>query len=214
LTPGHVTLGTLGPLQCDDSWRNLHIRQARSPEQKEARTTSQSRERRGVGLFCQDEVISIAALGFPSRGSSTPISGPSMDPQSYHPFLETPPRCRHCGNETTAKGTKWHNLNGNGGRSFYKCTNEDCRGKKRFAYFRDMRGIHLSNPVCYCSGYPLSRLQVAGEKDRQIVPRAFHYVCAVGGCGFFDYYWDDMGVEIVTYRPRRLSVTEMQDIGV
>ena len=76
-----------------------------------------------------------------------------------------------------------------------------------------MRGIHLSNPVCYCSGFPLSRLQVAGEKDKQIVPRAFHYVCAVGGCGFFDYFIDDTGVE-VTYRPGRLSVIEMQGMGV
>jgi hypothetical protein len=56
-----------------------------------------------------------------------------------------------------------------------------------------MRGVHLSNPVCYCEGYLFSRIQIAGWEGRQAIHGAIHFVCAVGKCNFFEYLTDDEG---------------------
>jgi len=76
-----------------------------------------------------------------------------------------------------------------------------------------MRGIHLENPICDCPSFQLSRLQVAGERDDQVIPRALHYRCAVGGCGYFDYMRDDSG-EIVTLRRGTLQRRMMEAAGL
>lgn len=76
-----------------------------------------------------------------------------------------------------------------------------------------MRGIHLENPACDCPSLHLSRLQVAGEKDNQVTPRALHFTCAVGGCGYFDYMLGDNG-EIVTLRRGTLQKQTMVAAGL
>lgn len=75
-----------------------------------------------------------------------------------------------------------------------------------------MRGIHLENPVCYCSSYPLSRVQVANENDQQSIPRSVFFKCAIGGCNFFEYMLNDAG-GVLVLRGGRLNEVLMTSLG-
>jgi len=52
------------------------------------------------------------------------------------------------------------------GRPAYACNRPLCN--PGFSSFGGIRGIHLENPVCYCSSYPLNRVQVANENDQAL----------------------------------------------
>ncbi|PYI00921.1 hypothetical protein BO78DRAFT_29517 [Aspergillus sclerotiicarbonarius CBS 121057] len=102
--------------------------------------------------------------------------------------IKSPPACLRCGNPSTILSyTRPENPLGNGGRPYYKCPCGE------FCCFGDMRGVHSTNPHCYCSDFKLSKRQIAGWNNNQRVPRAIHYVCADGGCDFYDYELDEHG---------------------
>jgi len=61
---------------------------------------------------------------------------------------------------------------------------------EQFVAFQDDRGVHDGNSKCGCGR--LSRLQVAG-KSGKVKSRGLHYVCAMGGCGFYAPATDDRG---------------------
>lgn len=114
--------------------------------------------------------------------------------------IVSPPRCLACA-KFTHRRTTIRIDQGDDGRLYYICP--ACR---KFSCFGDARGIHLQNPACDCSNHQLSRVQVAGEKDNQVIPRALHFRCAVGGC---DYMVDDSGRVITLPRdilPRRMMI--------
>jgi hypothetical protein len=72
-------------------------------------------------------------------------------------------------------------------------------------------GIHLENPVCDCA--LLSRVQLAGEGDRQTVPRSLFYRCAVGQCRFFAYVVDEQD-QIIIFRGPIPRPDEMASMGL
>lgn len=129
-------------------------------------------------------------------------------PRHPHPALLIPPPCpsANCSKSTKKLFVEPENPNGNAGRPYYSCP--DCN---RFVCFGDMRGIHLSNPECWCGGFQLSRLQVSGEKRK--VPRALYYTCALGQCNFFDYCRHEWG-EIFRLRMGVLVEKEMCEMGL
>ena len=83
----------------------------------------------------------------------------------------------------------------------------------KFACFADMRGVHEDNPLCECPDGPPSRMQAAGERNGQAVPRAVHFRCAIGRCDFFEYMDDDQG-EIVVVGGGQLESEEMEARGL
>ena len=135
------------------------------------------------------------------------IGRPVMDPHAHHPLLRQAPYCLACKRTTDPSVAVAWNYNGNGGRPIYRCVY--CHN---FSCFGDMRGIHLENPVCDCPERPLSRAQVAGDRDRQVIRRAVHYRCAVGRCKYFEYMREQNG-EVVTLWSGRLNAREMTEIG-
>ena len=112
----------------------------------------------------------------------------TMHPLSPQPHLARPPTYRRCYTITVPHIVATNNRNGNTGRPCHICPNMH---QRRFSTFADCRGLHLTNPVCECPGFPLSRVQVAGLNDDLAVPRSVFFSCAVGGCDFFAYHVDD-----------------------
>lgn len=70
------------------------------------------------------------------------------------------------------------NKNGDKGRPYFKCENENCEA---FHSYADERGVNPDNPVCKCENP--SRMQVSGrgkESRRSII-----YNCSTRTCAFF-----------------------------
>jgi len=131
-----------------------------------------------------------------------------MNEPALHLKRRQPPKCWSCGATTKQQVVAHENWNGNAGRSMYRCSECD-----RFVCFADTRGIHLDNPRCNCPKQPLSRAQVAGDTEKQEIPRAVHYRCAMGMCSFFEYKEDEEG-EVVTLRQGRLNPEEVRVMGL
>ncbi|KAJ5505569.1 hypothetical protein N7453_004526 [Penicillium expansum] len=92
------------------------------------------------------------------------------------------PRCLECRDDGIRRIVNDNNPNGNAGRPYYRCYPCD-----RFICFDDQRGISSANPLCDCGLY--SRRQMAGVGKQ--VPRGLHYVCARGGCYFYELMLDN-----------------------
>ncbi|KAJ5476577.1 hypothetical protein N7475_002306 [Penicillium sp. IBT 31633x] len=97
-----------------------------------------------------------------------------------------PPHCRKCHHEGIKRIVRDENPNGNAGRPYYQCS--ICG---RFICFDDTRGISPANPRCDCGKY--ARRQISGVSKR--VRHGIHYICARGGCGFYEEDLDADGVQ-------------------
>ena len=112
------------------------------------------------------------------------VKAGSAPPTSHNAAMPHCPECDAHTAQLTTFTTRTSNRNGNAGRKYLKCV--PC---KRFVAFLDDRGVHASNPTCFCNRP--SRLQIAGAG--KIKPRGLHYVCVRGGCDFYEAATDDQG---------------------
>ena len=124
-----------------------------------------------------------------------------------HPATTNPPPCLVCGCDTISDQVAVGNLNGNGGRPYFKC-----RKCGEFACFRDMRGVHPENPPCECPEKYASCIQVAGKDKSNVFPRGVHFTCAVGRCQFFQWGLEANG-EVMILRDNLPGPREMERMG-
>lgn len=119
------------------------------------------------------EKISVASDYSPPRSK---YSSP-QPPSTPTPAVVAAPRCRVCSKPCTLLVTRSSNRNGNAGRPYYKCIEDDV-----FACFADTRGDAENNPACHC-GVSSRRQLSSAAKGRKIF-----YKCRSGTCDFFQFH--------------------------